>query len=285
MQEKGVVYCKFSADHWAALVSNEGSAMEPFTLKDGLTIGVGGAAFVLSLVNLYLSNDDRVRTLRAQISDTVGKLLTAEGQARELNAQINDPKTPREDYTRLAAQRQSLNDLRLSIAQLAIYFLNQRRIRNRGLVADAEYAALARALSDNRDIRAKEYWEKAIECAAPGIYKARLLAFYAEFLFRIGEHDQARRLYHDSLELGSQLNDDLRWEVMFNYLKWAKSEASAGHSANAEKCFKNAEDVFNEITTPDLVTRGRDKVLPSESAEIERRLSQARESRLTGAKL
>jgi len=259
--------------------------MDSLTLKDVLAIVLSMAAFVLSLVNLYLSNDDRVRTLRAQISDTIGKLLSAEAQARQLNAEINSPNVTREDYARLTAQRQSVNDLRLSIAQLAIYFLKQKRIRSRDLIADAEYAAVARALADNNDIGAAEYWEKAIKRAAPGVYQARLRAFYAEFLFRLGHHDRARALYRESLQFGSELSDILRWEAMFNYIKWAKSEANVGNSKEADDCFNNAKKMYEGITTPDLVTRGRDKVLPGERADIEHRLSRAREIKLASAQI
>jgi hypothetical protein len=142
--------------------------------SDVLTPVLSVAAFALSLWNLYLSNDDRARTLRAQVSDTIGKLLTAEAQVRQLSAEIDSPKVAHEDYPRLTAQRQSVNDLRLSLAELATYFLSQRRIRKRRLIAPPEYAAVARAFGDNNDIlRAKEYWEKAIKRADPGIYRAR----------------------------------------------------------------------------------------------------------------
>jgi hypothetical protein len=269
---------------WSTIIGRH-IAFSSLELKDVLIITLSLAAFVLSLWTLYLKNDDRVRTLRAQISDTIGKLLAAEAQVRQLNAEINNPKITQEDYARLTAQRQSLNDLRLSLAQLAIYFLNQKPIRRRNLIADAEYFAVARALADNNDIRAAEYWEKAIKHATPGVYQARLRAFYAEFLFRLGHYVDARRLYSESLQFGSELNDRLRWEGMFNYLKWAKSEADAGNSNEVEECFNNAKKMYDGIRTPDLVTRGRDRVLPGERAEIDRRLSKAREIKLMNAQL
>lgn len=259
--------------------------LSSFTPKDWVTIGVSLAAFFLSIGNLYLSNDDRVRTVRAQISDTIGKLLTAEAQARQLNAEIANPALTQLEYARFTAQRQSVNDLRLSLAELAMYFLRQRHVRRRNLIADAEYAAIARALADNNDIRAAVYWREAIAHAEPSIYQARLRAFYAEFLYRLGQRDEARRCYKESTQFGSEPNDFLRWEGMFNYLKWAKSEADAGNADEAEDCFNNAQKMFEGITRPDFVTRGRERVLPGERQEIERRLSKAREVKLENVQI
>jgi hypothetical protein len=72
---------------------------------------------------------------------------------------------------------------------------------------------------------------------------------------------------------------------MFNYLKWAKSEADAGNRTEAEDCYTNAKKLYDDIKTPDLVERGRSQVLPGERDEIERRLSKALEIKLANQQI
>ena len=242
-----------------------------FFNKDHLALAVAIAAFVLSIYGMARKNEDRLRTLRAQISDVVSKLLAAEVEVGRLNAEIDKPNLSQEDGRRFRAARWRCNEQRLSLAQVATYFLNDKRTQRARFVAAAEYAAVARALGDNKDLKgAEDYWKKAIENAEPGVYKARLTAFFAEFSFSNIDRDKGRRLYECSLELGPKPNDALHWEAMYNCFKWAKSEARVGEPKKADEEMARAAEMCSKIENDDLKEDGEVNIVPRERADVER---------------
>jgi tetratricopeptide (TPR) repeat protein len=262
-----------AADLWTAI--------RPFINKDSFAVVFAFLAFVVSIITLRLQSDDRLRTLRAQISDTIGKLLSAEVEAGRLNAEISKPNLDSEEDRRLRAERWRYNELRFSLAQVATYFMSNKRCERTGFIVEAEYAAVARALSDNKDlVRAREHWEKAIGHSQPGVYKMRLTAFYAEFLFSNIDREEGRRQYAKSLELDPQPSDSLHWEAMYNCLKWAKSEARVGETDQVAKLVASAEKMCSAIKNIDLAEDGKRNILPRERTDIERIKSKALEHKL-----
>jgi hypothetical protein len=108
----------------------------------------------------------------------------------------------------------------------------------------------------------------------------RLMAFYADFLFSNIDRAEGRQQYKKSLELDPEPNDSLHWEAMYNYLKWAKSEARVGEVDQVDKLVASAEEMCSAIENIDLINDGKRNILPRERADIERIKSKALEHKL-----
>lgn len=246
--------------------------------KDPLTIGLSMASAIIVIGVAWFAYRQRStegkRTLRSQLIDSISKLIELEARVIVLDNQIeNHPNSQLQDRE-LRAERNAYNEQRRALAQLAAYIISQRALKHE-LIADAEYAAVARAFAAANDLeQASTYWEKAINTSRQTTYKIKLTGMYADFLFRFDpqkgrkKYDEAVHLTDGDVRDAANPNNFALWEKVHIYSRWARKEARIEPGMDAEELWKKAQETCRSITDPSLRRQGEKNVLPLALEEI-----------------
>ena len=70
---------------------------------------------------------------------------------------------------------------------------------------------------------------------------------YADLLFRLGEEDEGREQYRQSIQMFGIEQDQSRRERGYTYVKWARNEAQNSRMDYAEQHLREAEEIYNTI--------------------------------------
>jgi hypothetical protein len=172
--------------------------------KDFFGFVFGLAAFITSLITLRQKKYEVQRTLRSQITDVMGKLVSV---GQEIEKFRNDHADEMEEH-HIKVQLDLLERQNSSLAQQADYLASHIP----QLVSEVEYRNIALAFDLASDYYKTEYyWLCAINSSLRGykkeamwyakLRKAYNIRRYADFLAKEGNFKQALRQYNKSLEL------------------------------------------------------------------------------------
>lgn len=230
------------------------------------TIAVGSAVF-----SFRQRAHEGKRALRSQLIDTISKLIEFEGQAIELNYEIErGQNSPTEDRA-LRSKRNVLSEQRRAIAELAVFIFNEL---GGSKVADVEYATVARAFAAASDPeQASYYWNQAINMSNQTTYRTKLLGMYGDFLFGI-DQKHGREKYsaaENTIDKNAspRVRDLICWEKVHILSRWAVREARVGSKENFEAIFERARVACGSITDSNLRRQGEQNILPLARKEID----------------
>jgi tetratricopeptide (TPR) repeat protein len=201
-------------------------------------------AFVANIVTLSHEGAVTERTLRVQLTDTIGSLNNVYEQAAKLRQERrchrNDP-----DVVGLFA---FYNGQKMLYARQATYLIAQRP----DIASEVDFNTIARAFADNNDDEgAILYYEKAITATAhKPLYQAMNLRGYANVLFRLRRDTEARQANERALSLVVEKSDSSYWFQAETLQRWAAMEASVGNREPAAALLENAGERYGLIRFP-----------------------------------
>lgn len=213
--------------------------------KDIYTLVVSVIALALSLIATTISlrqkKYETERTLRAQLTDAIGKLNTVYESAIKLREENqdkwNDPIVL--DF------RSFYTGQKMFYARQAIYIAKQ--IPN--LVSDNEYNSLARAFADaDDDASALMYYEKAIKVAPEPYYKAINMRGYGRLLIRTNRIEEGRKQMTLALSLVNGHTDSEKWFRAETLQRWAQIEATQKGGDLSTHLFERALTEYSSIS-------------------------------------
>jgi hypothetical protein len=210
-------------------------------LKDIATVLLSLLALGLSIYATYTSQKERTRTIRAQLTDVLGKLTTLSLDRAKFQHDAKD-------------DQQYLDSVNAALGQQNGFLLDQAVFLSEQipeLVTTYEFNTIAVADSDAGNIfRAEVHQLKAIDAAKTDLYKSQAIRGYAVFLFPQGRLSEGREQYRKAIEVLKGESNLVHWTNGMTYQMWAFSELNFARSP--ERANQYVESARKEYSAIDV---------------------------------
>lgn len=217
--------------------------MAAIEAKDFITIGISGAAAILSLVAFVLSyrrgEKEKQRAVRDQITATLDKIT----ENMLENAKVhNDPN----------ASMKYLQVIGNMYAQRNSFLLNQAVYLSElvpALVTYIDYNTIAWAAATAGELTIAEMnYRKAIQACPNDTMRAFATRSYGNFLFSQRRFEEGRDKFKQAAALIKGADDFARHAKGWTYQNWGWCELNNANSPKrAEEAFESAKSEFNGI--------------------------------------
>lgn len=211
--------------------------------KDKVTFGLSFVALILSIyatiVTQVASSDDRKRTVRSQLTETLSKLtsLQMDGLKLQRDAQ-GDPQYLQMVNSVLGQQNGFLVDE-------AAYLADQ--IPNLTTTYELNTIGAANANAGNLLV-AEKYYKRAVDVAPTDLYRAMALRSYAAFCYPQGRLQDGRKLFQQATEVLQGQDNYVRFTNGTTRQMWAIQELLFAHSPEkAQEQFNAAQKDFEAV--------------------------------------
>jgi tetratricopeptide (TPR) repeat protein len=212
--------------------------------KDLLTIAISALALLLSgvatVMSLLRGRYERQRAVRAQITDLLGRLTSADLEWAKLSRELGPQDAAYWEYTSgIFAQQKA------SLLQQTMYLAEH----DADLVTAVDYNTIAVANAAANDfIRAEEYYRKAVDTASGDLWKLLATRSYAVFLFMQGRFEDGRQEFQKAVNFVKGNEDLGRFVRGKSYQTWASCERGmAAAPQEAQILFQGARAQFDGI--------------------------------------
>ena len=213
--------------------------------KDDIAIWISLLAFVLSLLATLSgekrAREERLRTLRVQLSDVLDRLSSLQLENAKLMHEARGD----------SAYVQSVG---AALAQQNGFLLDQASFlagQIPSLVTTYEFNTLATAsFAAGNMIAAEDYHRQAIRSAGVPLYKAQATRGYAVFLFSQRRFPEARAQFAEALALAGDGDNLARQTNGLTYQTWAWHERYVAlDAARADELLERARAAYAAIDT------------------------------------
>jgi hypothetical protein len=207
-----------------------------------LTVSIISAAFSYQLQSI-----DSKRATREQLSNVSSELIGLTREAAQMY------QVPVEEHDSLYYQKlSSITHSAMLLSRQAIYLAEEQP----NIVTDVEYLTIASGLVLAGDLRANDYWQRAIK-AAPTPYSEMVnTRAYANFLFNQGRHESGRIHYQKALNLMDNNTDLNKYNNAYTYQMWMYSEATHHFPEESNRNHIMAKRIYETISRPILKQQG-----------------------------
>ena len=236
------------------------------TEKDIITLGISFAAFCFSIIAFVVTTRLRrfeiKRTIRSQLSSLVSEMLASAANEQELTLV-----PPRQRPTPEQLARVSIaNQRHAALARQADFLAQQEP----DLVGDIEWVTIAQGFATAGDIvSAEDRWRRGVSASPDVYYEIVNTRGLADFLFKLGRSEEARKLYQETISILPDTNDNNKLVNTNTLEMWMESELEVGQDTEAHYLMQKAQDIINTIENDVLQARLQ--------AELESRLAIAQD--------